>query len=82
MFTSSLILNLCTLTISMAFSKAIHHSFHEQMGKHTLGWALGMLMNFLSREPSCTEKAHLLDKGILTWISSGYKPTNTKVERV
>lgn len=41
-----------------------------------------MLMNFLSREPSCTGKAHLLDKGILTQISSGYKPRNTKVEGV
>lgn len=39
-------------------------------------------MNFLSREPSCMGKAHLLDKGILTQISSGYKPTNTEVEGV
>lgn len=78
---SCFILNLCTFTISTAFSKEIH-SFHEQMGKHTLGWALGMLMNFLSREPSCTGKAHLPDKGILTQISSGYKPTNTEVEGV
>lgn len=70
-----------TVTISAAFSKEIH-SFPEQMGKHTLGWALGMLMNFLSREPSCTGKAHLIDKGILTQISYGFKPTNTKVEEI
>lgn len=65
---SYFILNLCTVTISIAFSEQIH-SFHEQMGKHTLGWALGMLMNFLSWEPSCTVKAHL-EKGIVTQISS------------
>lgn len=39
-------------------------------------------MNFLSREPSCTGKAHLIDKGILTQISYGFKPTNTKVEEI
>lgn len=78
---SCFILNPCTVTILVAFSKEIY-SFPEQMGKHTLGWALGMLMNFLSREPSCTGKAHLLDKGILTQISYGYKPTNTKVEEI
>lgn len=76
---SCFILNLCTVTIFVPFSKEIH-SFHEQMGRHTLGWALRMLMNFLSREPSCTGKAHLLDKGILTQISFGYKAANTKVK--
>lgn len=70
---SCFILNLCTVTISIAFSAEIH-SFHEQMGKDTLGWALGMLMHFLSRQPSCTGKAHL-DKGILTQFSSCHKTT-------
>lgn len=66
-----------TVTISAAFSKEIH-SFLEQMGKHTLGWALGMLMNFLSREPSCTGKAHLIDKGILTQTSYGLNQQTPK----
>lgn len=33
---SCFILNPCTVTILVAFSKEIH-SFPEQMGKHTLG---------------------------------------------